>query len=54
MTESWWPSYESFLASWNDPAEQARLVPAFARIADPLVLVSEELQRYVAPDHADA
>jgi len=54
VTESWWLSYEAFAASWNDPAEQARLVPAFARIADPLVLVSEELQRYVAPDHADA
>ncbi len=54
MTESWWPSYEAFAAPWNDPAEQARLVPAFARLADPLVLVSEELQRAAAPEQADA
>ena len=50
MTESWWPSSDAFLASWNDPAEQARLVPAVAKIADALFLVSEELQSYVAPD----
>ncbi len=54
ITESWWSTYESFLASWNDPAEQARLVPAFARLADPLALVSEDLQRDAAPDHVDA
>ncbi len=49
VTESWWPTYEAFLASWEDPDEQARLVPAVARIADALFLVSEELQSYVAP-----
>ena len=49
VTESWWPTYGAFLASWNDPEEQARLVPAVARIADALFLVSEELQTYVAP-----
>jgi hypothetical protein len=55
VTESWWESYEAFAASWNDPAEQARLVPAVARIADALFLVSEELQTYVrgADDRAD-
>jgi hypothetical protein len=47
VTESWWPSHEAFLASWNDPEEQARLVPAVARIADALFLVSEEIQSYV-------
>jgi hypothetical protein len=46
MTESYWPDMASFRASWEDPAEQARLVPAFARIADPLVLVSEEVQTF--------
>lgn len=49
VTESWWPTYDAFLASWNDPAEQARLVPAVARIADALFLVSEELQSFEAP-----
>ena len=49
ITESWWSTYDSFVASWNDPAEQARLVPAVAKIADALFLVSEELQRYPAP-----
>ena len=47
VTESWWPDYETFLASWNDPAEQARLVPAVAKIIDALFLVSEELQTFV-------
>lgn len=46
MTESWWPDLESFRRSWEDPAEQARLIPAFARIADPLCLVSEEIQTF--------
>lgn len=50
VTESWWPTYDAFLASWNAPDEQARLVPAVARIADALFLVSEEVQTYVAPD----
>lgn len=49
ITESWWPDLASFEASWNDPAEQARLVPAVARLADALFLVSEELQRFDAP-----
>ena len=46
VTESWWESYESFLASWERPEEQARLVPAVAKIADALFLVSEVLQAY--------
>ena len=50
VTESWWPDEESFRASWNDPAEQARLVPAVSHIADALFLVSEELQTYAAPE----
>lgn len=50
ITESWWPSHEAFLASWNDPEEQARLVPAVARLGDALFLVSEELQHFVAPE----
>jgi hypothetical protein len=49
ITEAWYESRESFEASWNDPAEQARLVPAVAKIADALFLVSEEVQSYVAP-----
>ncbi len=48
MTESWWATYDSFLHSWNDPEEQVRLVPAVAKIADALFLVSEEIQTYVA------
>lgn len=50
MTEAWYESMASFEASWNDPDEQARLVPAFARIADAVVLVSEELQSHTASD----
>jgi len=46
ITESWWESYESFLASWERPEEQARLVPAVAKIADALFLVSEQLQSF--------
>ena len=49
VTESWWATYESFLAAWEDPEEQARLVPAVAKIADALFLVSEEIQTFVAP-----
>jgi len=48
VTESWWESYESFLASWERPEEQARLVPAVAKIADALFLVSERLQAFDA------
>ena len=47
VTESWWTSYDEFLASWNDPAEQARLVPAVAKIADAVFLVAEEIQTFV-------
>ena len=50
VTESWWPSYESFLASWERPEEQARLVPAVARIADALFLLSEQLQAFETSD----
>ncbi len=48
VTESWWESYESFLASWQRPEEQARLLPAVAKIADALFLVSEQLQVFDA------
>jgi hypothetical protein len=48
VTESWWESYESFLASWERPEEQARLIPAVAKIADALFLVSEQLQSFDA------
>lgn len=48
ITESYWPDYESFQASWDDPAEQARLLPAIAKISDALFMVSEEVQTYVA------
>ncbi len=48
VTESWWASYESFLASWERPEEQARLVPAVAKMADALFLVSEQLQSFDA------
>ncbi|MGI8476684.1 MAG: EthD domain-containing protein [Thermomicrobiales bacterium] len=50
VTESYWESVESFESSWNDPIEQARLVPAVAKISDALFLVSEELQTYIATD----
>src|SRR5688572_14777808 len=50
VTESWWESYEAFVAGWNDPAEQSRLVPAVAKIADALFLVAEEIQTYVRGD----
>lgn len=48
VTEAYYASIESFEASWNAPEEQARLIPAFARIADAVVLVSEELQSHQA------
>lgn len=46
MTEAYYESETSFLESWNDPDEQARLVPAVAKIADSLFLISEELQSW--------
>jgi len=46
MTEAFYDSRESFEASWNAPTEQDRLVTAFTRIADAVVLVSEELQSH--------
>ena len=50
ITESWWESHESFLASWERPEEQARLVPAVAKIADALFLVAEQLQAFEQGD----
>lgn len=47
MTEAYYDDLETFTASWNDPAEQARLVPAVAKISDALFLVSEEVQTYI-------
>lgn len=49
ITESYYPDLETFRASWEDPEEQARLVPAVAKIADALFLISEEIQSYQAP-----
>jgi EthD domain len=49
VTESYYESFDSFRASWEDPAEQARLVPAVAKIADALFLLSEEVQTHVKP-----
>jgi EthD domain len=49
MTEAYYETMESFEASWNDPEEQARLLPAVEKIADAVFLVSEEMQTYVAP-----
>jgi len=48
ITESYWPDLDAFRAAWDNPAEQARLLPAIARISDALFLVSEEVQTYVA------
>jgi|GEM_PF-571492 len=50
MTESWYNTLEEFRADWENEAEQARLVTAFTRIADPLVLISEEVQTFIKPD----
>lgn len=47
ITESYWNSIEEFEHSWYRPEEQARLVPAVAKITDTLFLVSEELQTHV-------
>jgi hypothetical protein len=52
VTESYYENLDSFRASWENPAEQARLVPAVAKIADALFLVSEEVQTYVRPETA--
>ncbi len=49
LTEAYYDSLDEFLASWDAPDEQARLVPAVAKIADALFLVSEEVQTYVKP-----
>ncbi len=46
VTEAYYESMEAFEASWNTPEEQERLTTAFTRIADPVVLISEELQRH--------
>jgi hypothetical protein len=43
MTEAYWPDLAAFEAAWNDPQQQAELVPAVAKIADALFLVSEEV-----------
>jgi uncharacterized protein (TIGR02118 family) len=49
MTESWYNTLEEFRADWENEAEQARLVAAFTKIADPLVMISEEVQTYIKP-----
>lgn len=46
ITEAYWPDLETFEAAWNDPEAQAHLVPAVAKIADALFLVSEEIQSH--------
>jgi len=47
VTEAYYPDLATFRAAWEDPDEQARLLPAIARIADALFLVSEEVQTWV-------
>lgn len=47
MTESYYETVEEFRASWENPEEQVRLVPAIAKIADALFLISEEVQTFV-------
>ncbi len=49
ITEAFYEDLPTFESSWNDQEEQARLLPAVARIADAVFLVSEEIQNYVAP-----
>ena len=44
VTEAYYPDLATFEAAWYDPAEQARLIPAVAKISDAVFLVSEELQ----------
>jgi len=46
ITESYRDSYDVFDEAWNKTEEQARLVPAFAKINDALPLISEEVQTY--------
>ena len=48
ITEAFYEDLPTFESSWNDPEEQARLLPAVAKIADAIFLVSEEIQSYVA------
>ncbi len=54
ITESYWPDLASFRASWEEPEEQARLLPAVAKITDALFLVSEEVQTFVAQDAGES
>lgn len=55
VTEAYWPDLAAFRSAWNDPAEQARLVPAVAKIGDALFLLSEEVQTFVAaPEPAES
>ncbi|MGD9711065.1 MAG: hypothetical protein AB7V46_03250 [Thermomicrobiales bacterium] len=46
VTEAYYESIEDFESAWNAPQEQERLANAFTRIADAVVLVSEELQSH--------
>jgi hypothetical protein len=46
MTMSNWESDEAFDEAWNIPEEQARLIPAFAKITEALPPISEELETY--------
>ena len=50
ITESYYDDYETFERSWNDPEEQARLMPAVDRITDSIFLISEEFQTFVAEE----
>lgn len=50
MTEAYYPDWETYERSWMDPAEQARLVPAVAKISDSVFLVSEQLQDWEKGD----
>jgi uncharacterized protein (TIGR02118 family) len=52
VTESYYDDLDAFRAAWETPEEQARLVPAVAKIADALFLLSEEVQTYVKPGTA--
>ncbi|CAN5638017.1 hypothetical protein BH23CHL4_BH23CHL4_05370 [soil metagenome] len=48
ITEAFYDDYETFERSWNDPEEQARLLPAVAKITDSVFLIAEEFQTNVA------
>lgn len=48
ITESYYNSIEEFEHSWYRPEEQARLVPAVAKLGEALFMVSEELQSHSA------